>query len=189
MDDDKVLSAVGPRLRGFRQALGLNLAELAERSGITASTISRLERGLVRPGLEQLLPLARVYGLPLDELVAAPRVGDPRVHLKPIRKHGLTFVPLGVHAGGLQGFKVIYPPSAKAGPRKYNTHPGREWFYVLEGAVVLALSDQRTVLEAGEAAEFDTMTPHWIANAREDRPAEIIALYGVQGERLHVIDV
>lgn len=189
MDDGQVLDSLGPRLRGFRQAFGLKLAELAKRSGLTASTISRLERGLVRPGLEQLLPLARVYGLPLDELVAAPRVGDPRVHLKAVRKHGLTFIPLGVHAGGLQGFKVIYPPSSRASPPTYHTHPGREWFYVLDGAVHLALSDQRTVLRAGEAAEFDTMTPHWIANAGDDRPAEIIALYGVQGERVHVTDV
>lgn len=68
MDDDQVIDALGPRLRGFRQTLGLSLAELAERSGLTTSTISRLERGLVRPGLEQLLPLARVYGLPLGRV-------------------------------------------------------------------------------------------------------------------------
>ncbi|WP_051461356.1 cupin domain-containing protein [Tomitella biformata] len=91
-------------------------------------------------------------------------------------------------AAGLQGDGDL--PAERAGsPLKYTTHPGREWFYVLAGAVILALSDQRTVLEAGEAAEFDTMTPHLIANAREGRPAEIIALYSVQGERLHVIDV
>ena len=120
-----------------------------------------------------------------------PRPGwaNPRVHLKAVRKHGLTFIPLGVHVGGLQGFKVIYPPSSQASPPKYHTHPGREWFYVLDGAVNLALSDQRTVLRAGEAAEFDTMTPHWIASARDDWPAEIIALYGVQGERVHITDV
>lgn len=187
--DDEVLRAVGPRLRGFRQSLGLSLDELSARSGITASTISRLERGLVRPSLEQLLPLARVYGLPLDELVAAPRVGDPRVHLKPVRKHGLTFIPLGVHAGGIRGFKVIYPPSGVASTVKYNTHPGRGWFYVLSGTVTLALSDERTTLGAGEAAEFATTTPHWIANAHKDRPAEIIALYSVQGERVHVTDI
>lgn len=189
MNDNDVLDAVGPRLRGFRAALGLSLDELSERSGITASTISRLERSLVRPSLEQLLPLARVYGLPLDELVAAPRVGDPRVHLKPIRKHGLTFIPLGVNAGGLQAFKVIYPPHDKAHQATFNTHVGREWFYVLSGAVILALSDERTTLSAGEAAEFDTMTPHWMVNANNDRPAEIIALYGVQGERVHVTDL
>ncbi|WP_335988313.1 helix-turn-helix domain-containing protein [Glycomyces sp. MUSA5-2] len=186
MDDEQVLDAVGARLRGFRRTLGLSLAELADRSGISASTISRLERGLVRPGLEQLLPLARVYGLPLDELVAAPRVGDPRVHLKAIRRHGLTYIPLGVHGGALQAFKVIYPPASKARAPRYNTHPGREWFYVLDGSVNLALADSRTVLKAGEAAEFDTMTPHWIANARDDRPAETIAIYGPQGERIHL---
>ncbi|TCP41219.1 XRE family transcriptional regulator [Tamaricihabitans halophyticus] len=189
MDDDEVLDAVGSRLRGFRQALGLNLAELANRSGISISTISRLERGLVRPGLEQLLPLARVYGLPLDELVAAPRVGDPRVHLKAVRKHGLTFIPLGVRAGGLQAFKVIYKPISKSRPPHYNTHPGREWLYVLDGSVNLVLADQRTLLKTGEAAEFDTMTPHWIANARDDQPAEIIAIYGHQGERIHLTDL
>lgn len=185
MDDDEVIDAVGARLRGFRLALGLSLAELSERSGITPSTLSRLERGLVRPGLDQLLPLARVYRLPIDELVAAPQVGDPRVHLKPIRKHGLTFIPLGVQAGGLQAFKVIYPPRSRSQPPHYNTHPGREWFYVLDGTVHLALSDQRTVVRAGEAAEFATMTPHWIASAQDDRPAETIAIYGDQGERIH----
>ncbi|MGC2941860.1 MULTISPECIES: cupin domain-containing protein [unclassified Brevibacterium] len=189
MDDNEVLDTLGPRLRGFRQAFGLNLAQLAERSGLTASTISRLERGLVRPGLEQLLPLARVYGLPLDELVAAPRVGDPRVHLKPVRRHGLTFIPLGVPTGGLQGYKVVFPPGPQPDPPKFHTHPGREWFYVLSGTLNLTLSDQRTALVAGEAAEFDTMTPHWIGNADVNRPAEIIALYGTQGERVHVTDV
>ena len=189
MDDDEVLGAVGPRLRAFRTRRGLSLDDLSRLSGITASTLSRVERGLVRPGLEQLLPLARVYGLPLDELVAAPRVADPRVHLTPVRKHGLVFIRLGVNTGGVQAFKVIYPPHDAEARPTFNTHQGREWFYVLSGAVVLALSDQRTIVNAGEAAEFDTMTPHWIVNANDERPAEIIALYGRQGERIHVTDL
>lgn len=189
MDDNEVIDGVGVRLRGFRTARNLTLAELSEQTGLTPSTISRLERGHIRPTLEQLLPLARVYAVPLDELVAAPRVGDPRVHLRPVRRHGLTYIPLGVHAGGLQAFKVIYPPQSSTRPPRDNTHPGREWFYVLSGTVNLSLAGQLSTLAAGEAAEFETLTPHWIANARDDIPAEIIAIYGQQGERVHLTDV
>ncbi|MFD4633944.1 helix-turn-helix domain-containing protein [Streptomyces sp. NPDC058284] len=188
-EDQAVLRNVGPRLRGFRKALGLTLADLAERTGLTQSTISRLERGLVHPTLEQLLPLARAYAVPIDELVAAPATGDPRVHLRPLRKGGLTFVPLGVKTGGMRAYKVIYPPLSKLPPPQFHTHPGREWFYVLSGSVQLVLTGTRTELAAGEAAEFDTEAPHWIGNARDDMPAETIAIYGQQGERMHVTDV
>ena len=50
--------------------------------------------GQRRATLELLLPLARTYNVPLDDLVGAPRTGDPRIHLKPIHKFGMTFVPL-----------------------------------------------------------------------------------------------
>ncbi|MFD0471146.1 helix-turn-helix domain-containing protein [Nonomuraea thailandensis] len=187
-EDQAVLQNVGPRLRHFRKALGITLAELAERTGLTPSTISRLERGHIRPTLEQLLPLARAYSVPLDELVAAPATGDPRVHLRAFHKHGLTFVPLGVKTGcaGVQG---DLSPVSQLPPPKFHRHPGREWFYVLHGAVQLVLTDTRTVLTAGEAAEFDTGVAHWIGNARDDMPAETIALYGRQGERVHITDV
>lgn len=187
--DDAVLERVGPRLRAYRQALGLTLSDLAEQTGLTVSTMSRLERSQIRPTLEQLLPLARVYGIPLDELVAAPAHGDPRVHLRPVRREGLTFVPLGINQGDLQAFKVIYPAVAALPPAKFHSHPGREWLYVLSGRVRLVLSDQATELSAGEAAEFDTKVPHWIGNALDDIPAEIIAIYGKQGERMHLTDV
>ncbi|MGW7271764.1 helix-turn-helix domain-containing protein [Streptomyces sp. NPDC054864] len=188
-EDQAVLENVGPRLRGFRQALGLTLATLAERTGLTQSTLSRLERGHIRPTLEQLLPLARAYAVPLDELVAAPSTGDPRVHLRPFHKDGLTFVPLGVKTGGMRAYKVIYPPTSELSAPRFHMHPGREWFYVLYGTVQLVLTDTRTELTAGEAGEFDTSVPHWIGNARDDTPAETIALYGQQGERVHVTDV
>ncbi|MEU3190630.1 helix-turn-helix transcriptional regulator [Streptomyces sp. NPDC006992] len=188
-DDLAVLQNVGPRLRGFRTALGITLTELAERTGLTPSTLSRLERGHHRPTLEQLLPLARAYAVPLDELVAAPTTGDPRVHLRPFRRHGMTFVPLGMRTGGLHAYKVVYPPVSQLPPPRFHVHPGREWFYVLHGTVQLVLSDTRTELSAGEAAEFDTNAPHWIGNAREDTAAETIAIYGQQGERVHLTDV
>ena len=86
MDDDidRTLDAVGPRLKHLRLRRDITLTDLAEETGISTSTLSRLEAGLRRPTLEQLLPLARAYGVTLDELVDAPPTGDPRINLRPI---------------------------------------------------------------------------------------------------------
>ncbi|MFK4599595.1 transcriptional regulator with XRE-family HTH domain [Streptomyces pristinaespiralis] len=75
--DDEVLGAVGPRLRALRRDRGITLADLAATTGVSESTLSRLESGQRRPSLELLLPLARIYDVPLDDLVGAPRTGDP----------------------------------------------------------------------------------------------------------------
>ena len=109
-----VLAGVGPRLHALRRAWAITLADLATETGLTASTLSRLENGKLRPTLEQLLPLARAYGVPLDDLVAAPPTGDPRIHLRPVRRSGLTVIPLTRRPGGIQAYKVIYPPAGRA---------------------------------------------------------------------------
>ncbi|MFI7080118.1 helix-turn-helix domain-containing protein [Micromonospora sp. NPDC049903] len=187
MDDSAgdVLAGVGPRLRALRRARQTTLAALANETGLTASTLSRLENGKLRPTLEQLLPLARAYGVPLDDLVAAPPTGDPRIHLRPIRHAGLVLVPLTRRAGGVQAYKVIHPPAGRAPTTKPQTHEGYEWFYVLNGTVRFVLGDQEFRLGVGEAAEFDTRIPHWIGSA-DERPAELLALFGPQGEHAHV---
>lgn len=87
-ENDRALDAVGPRLRKLRQERETTLAELSADTGISISTLSRLESGSRRPTLEQLLPLARAHGVTLDELVDAPDTGDPRVHLRPINCKG-----------------------------------------------------------------------------------------------------
>jgi transcriptional regulator with XRE-family HTH domain len=183
--EDEVLAGVGPRLRALRRARGATLTELAAETGLTSSTLSRLENGRLRPTLEQLLPLARAHGVPLDDLVAAPPTGDPRIHLRPLRRFGLTIVPLTRRPGGIQAYKVIYPPAHRATTRKMQTHDGYEWFYVLNGLVRFLLGEQEFLLGAGEAAEFDTRTPHSIGSA-DDQPAELLTLFGAQGERAHL---
>jgi transcriptional regulator with XRE-family HTH domain len=187
MDDDldSVLTDVGPRLRALRRRRGVTLAGLAATTGISQSTLSRLESGQRRPNLELLLPLARAHGVPLDELVGAPHTGDPRVHIRPIRRHDRTFMPLTRRAGGLQAYKVIIPGSPSAIEPAQKSHEGYEWLYVLNGSLRLVLGDQDLVLTPGEVAEFDTHVPHWLG-AADMSPVELLILFGPQGERAHV---
>lgn len=184
-----VLTAVGPRLRALRKARGATLARLSEETGISLSTLSRLEAGQREPTLKLLLPLAKAYGVPLDELVGAPQTGDPRIHPRPFTRHGNTWVPLTRYLGGMHAYKQVMPVPRNGTPRttrpEQGTHEGYEWLYVLSGRLLLALGEHDLVLTAGEAAEFDTRTPHGFANGG-DIPVEFLALYGAQGERMHV---
>ncbi|MGK5740653.1 helix-turn-helix domain-containing protein [Micromonospora sp. URMC 103] len=185
-DEAVVLAAVGPRLRALRKQRGTTLSQLAEATGISVSTLSRLESGGRRPTLELLLPLARAHQVPLDELVGAPEVGDPRVRARPIVHHGVTFLPLTRRPGGLQAFKQILPPNTPhGGPGQQQTHEGYEWLYVLSGRLQLLLGDHNLTLTPGEVAEFDTRVPHGLFNPGPDT-VELITLFGPQGERLHV---
>lgn len=186
MDDDRALDAVGPRLRELRRKREVTLAELAERTGIAASTLSRLESGNRRPTLEQLLPLARAHGVTLDELVDAPQTGDPRIHLRPIScADGVTILPLTRRPGGIQAYKFILPGQRKKQEPDPKTHEGYEWTYVLNGQLRLVLGEHDLTLSPGEAAEFDTRVPHWFGAASAE-PVEYLCLIGRQGQRAHV---
>ena len=182
---DAVLDAVGPRLRALRAQRNLTLGEVSAASGVSVSTLSRLESGQRRPNLELLLPIAQLYGVPLDDLVGAPPTGDPRVHLRPITHHGMTAIPLTRRPGGLQAYKMVLPGDARGTEPEPQVHEGYEWLYILDGSLRLVLADNDFVLGPGEAAEFDTRTPHWFASA-DGKPVELISLFGQQGERMHV---
>jgi transcriptional regulator with XRE-family HTH domain len=176
------LDAVGPRLRRLRSLRGVTLTSLAATTGISKSTLSRLETGQRRPSLDLLLPLAEAYGVPLDDLVGAPEVGDPRIRLRPRRVNGRTIIPLTRHPGSAQAWKIVIPAS-KTAP-ELRTHEGHEWLYVLSGQLRLILGEHDVVLGPGEVVEFDTQTPHWFGSTGE--PAEVLSLFGRHGERMRV---
>lgn len=181
---DDVLAAVGPRLKALRLRRDVTLAALAEATGISVSTLSRLESGQRRPNLELLLPLAKAHQVPLDELVGAPATGDPRVHLRPMTAHGMTIIPLTRKPGGIQAYKHIVPAGPVEEPSP-QVHEGYEWLYVLNGRLRMVLGSQDLVLGAGEAVEFDTRVPHWFGRA-DGTAVEFLSLFGSQGERMHV---
>ncbi|GGL18257.1 hypothetical protein Sme01_72410 [Sphaerisporangium melleum] len=183
-DLGRALGAVGPRLRELRRKRDTTLAELSSQTGISVSTLSRLESGARRPTLELLLPLAQAHGVTLDDLVGAPPTGDPRIHLRPVTRQGMIMIPLTRRAGGIQAYKLVFSPGGRAEPDP-RTHEGYEWMYVLNGRLRLVLGEQDLVLSPGEAAEFDTRLPHWFGTV-DGEPAEVLSLFGRQGERAHL---
>jgi quercetin dioxygenase-like cupin family protein len=90
---------------------------------------------------------------------------------------------------------MVVPPAGEAGGHgkagghggaaEQNSHEGYEWIYVLNGRLRLRLGEHDFVMKPGEAAEFDTRTPHWFGSAGEEA-TEVLVLFGPQGERAHV---
>ena len=173
------LEPVGPRLRRVREQRGLTLTEAAERAGLSKSTLSRLENGQRRPSLELLLPLAQVYRVPIDDLVGAPEVGDPRIRLKPRRVNGRTVLPLTRPGGSRHGRsssrrprpgRILAPTTGSSGSTSCPAGCGSSWV------------NRTWCSSVGEAAEFDTQVPHWFG-ATGDGPAEVLSIFGRPGER------
>jgi mannose-6-phosphate isomerase-like protein (cupin superfamily) len=121
--------------------------------------------------------------VPLDDLVAAPEEGDPRIHLKPGRVEGRTVIPLTRQPGGVQAWKIVVP-TGNATP-ELRAHDGHEWIYVLSGRMRLVRGDQDPVLGPGETASFDTTVPHWVGSTGAE-PAEILSIFSRPGERAAV---
>jgi transcriptional regulator with XRE-family HTH domain len=181
---NSVLNTVGTRLRELRKRQGSTLAEVGKATGISVSTLSRLESGTRKATLELLLPLARLYETTLDHLVGMAHPG-PALHQKPIMRHGGITIPLSPRPGGLQAMKEILPANRARLTPDPQVHPGYKWVHVLDGTLNLLLGDNELVLHTGEAAEFDTRMPHWYGNGN-GRSVELLSLFGPQGERMKI---
>lgn len=184
---DGTLAAMGPRLRAAREQHGATLAGISRATGISSSTLSRIETGRRKPTLEVVLRLAKEYGVSLDELAgtATAPVAEPRASAPLSLGDGKVVLPLTRYVGGLHAHKHVLPavegPPARPGQV---SHQGYEWLCVLYGRLWLALGDRNLVLTAGDVAEFDTRIPHGVANAGSAGPVEYLILFGPQGERL-----
>ncbi|AJT41781.1 helix-turn-helix domain-containing protein [Psychromicrobium lacuslunae] len=183
--DDDLLAGAAIRLKSARKRSQKTLSELSEQTGISVSTLSRLESGQRKPTLELLIKIARAHRVSLDDLVGDRPASDPRVHPSVIEFNGRKMFPLTNQPGGLRAYKIIIPAGLKDETPEQASHEGYEWLYVLSGRLRLLLGEHDLTLSSGEVAEFDTRTPHWLGKA-EQRAVEFLALFGPQGERMHV---
>lgn len=184
--DDHLDQMVRARIRGLRLAKGWSLDDLAGRCYLSPSTLSRIETGQRRIGLDQLTAIARALGASLDELVESS--GGDDVVIRPIhdQARGRTYWPLnGTDSpNGVTVGRIRFTRPASRDPRAQKVHPGRDWFIVLSGTVELLLGEREVMVRTGEAAAFSTMVPHNFGALEE--PAEVIMVLDHGGRRIHL---
>ena len=181
-EQNEIERVVRTRLRSLRNTLGLSLDELGTRANLSPSTISRIETGKRTISLDVLLPLADALQIGLDALLDVRSDDDVVIRPVPSSSGGRTTWMLSQPTGNTIAIKMRLEPTPRMpAPR---VHPGHDWFFVTEGRVRLLLGEREILVEAGEAAEFATMTPH--AFAASDGPAELIMIFDRDGQRAHV---
>ncbi len=179
---NEIEQVVRTRLRSLRNTLGLSLDELAARTNLSPSTISRVETGKRAISLDVLLPLAAALQVDLDALLDVRSDDDVVIRPAPNSSDGRTTWMLSRPTGSTIAVKVRIEPTRKS--EEQRVHPGHDWFFVITGQVRLSLGEREITVQAGESAEFSTMTPH--ALAAIDGPAELIMIFDRDGQRAHV---
>ena len=179
---DEIERVVQTRLRSLRTTLGLSLDEVAERTRLSPSTISRIETGKRSISLDVLVPLARALQVDLDVLLDLQSDEDVVIRPTPSRSGKRTTWMLNRPTGNTIAVKMRLEPTRR--PEAQRVHPGHDWLFVISGRVRLALGDRAITVEAGEAAEFSTMTPH--ALSAIDGPAELVMIVNRDGLHAHV---
>jgi len=185
--DGELDGLVRQRIRGLRAARGWSLDELASRCYLSPSTLSRIETGHRRIALDQLAPIARALSTTIDQLVET--AGDDDVVIRPHRDvaRGMTTWLLSRESGpaGVTVAKLrVTRPVPRRGVDELKVHPGKDWFTVLSGTIVLLLGERTILVDAGEAAEFSTMIPH--AFGAHGGPAEVLCILDHDGQRTHL---
>ncbi|MCQ4043949.1 helix-turn-helix domain-containing protein [Streptantibioticus rubrisoli] len=159
------ISGLGVRLRERRRRSGLTLEAAAARVGLSPAYLSRLETERRQPSLPVLLGLSRAYGTTVAELLGEEAVAhDPVIRagrLDSGRAGGWSYRRAGVPDRAMQALKVHIPPAVQ--DAVVRVHPGEEWLYVTSGRLRLTLGEAVHVLEPGDSAHFDSLTPHRLA--------------------------
>lgn len=152
----------------------MSLAELAERTGTSASTLSRLENGERRLTVDALEAIAQGLETTVHNLVADAERSDrlllpvPEIELD----DGSRALVLRTEADGRQLLRMLVPQRR---PSTRQEHPGTEWLHVLRGRLWLAVGDRQMVVEAGRTAQFDCSLPHAMGGDRG--PADILSRF------------
>lgn len=180
-EDREIEDLVRKRIRALRIAQGRSLADVAARSHLSQSTLSRIENGQRRLALDQLVQLARALDTSVDQLV---ETAADEVIVTPVvdGAHGMLRWPIRADpALSVVRFRLTSTPNDRLSEMR--AHPGREWFLVLSGTATLLLGDRRYRIETNQAAEFSTMLPHALGAA--GGPCDILGIFDRDAHREH----
>ncbi len=178
------LPAVGDRVRALREAMGLSLRELAERTGVSAPMLSQVERGETSPTLAVATKIASGLELSLSQLLRLDEANHVvvirRAQRRRSRRGGHRVEELTPPLPGQRAevsLHTLDPGAGTGGAGDPPIHePGsRETIYVNAGAAALVLEGERYELESGDAVTFDADLPHHFEN-KSDEPAELVAV-------------
>lgn len=172
--------AFGARLRTARRKFGWTLQEVADRSGVSISTISRAERGQLALNYENFSALARALKMDLGAMFAGAGAEPAELDRPVLTRSGrgqsyrglqITYEFLGTQATGKQMSPVLGTVHARTidGPQDFARHEGEEFVYVLTGKLEVHFETGEVVkLAKGDSLYFDSRLGHaYVSTSRQ----------------------
>lgn len=173
--------SLGNRLRDLRRQQGLSLRALAEKSGLSANTLSLIENGKTSPSVTTLQQIALALNIPITSFFEVQVNRDPVIYTRQENRPGTPFshglleeMGSGVGSEGLQPYVVTFEPLTDSGPQPLS-HPGSEFIYCLKGRVLYNITGVEYTLEPGDSLLFSSKIPHSWINLL-DAPSQLIVV-------------
>ena len=166
---DSIVGSIGPRLRELRLQQSLSLQQLAERAGVSAAAIHKIERNGMVPTITTLLKLADAFDRPVGYFVDEEADGAGPVAFTPAPARGAAYSPhAGVEAQSISGSYARFfldgavttiEAGAGSGPA-LDQHQGEELLFMLDGALAVFVDGTEYNLGPGDSLHFRTDRPH-----------------------------
>lgn len=179
VDDGSITDNLGARIRAQRTALGLSLRSLADKTGVSASFLSQVERGIVSPSIQTLTAVSRALEVPIYHfLLESP---DPVVRrdqrcrlIVPGTPATYELLCPDVHRSMEVSLGRLEPGAASSD--EPTAHPTEEFMLILEGVMEMEIGPRRYVLEPGDSIYYDGLTPHRLFSVGDDELVFISAV-------------
>ncbi|MDR0732838.1 MAG: XRE family transcriptional regulator [Dysgonamonadaceae bacterium] len=186
MNTEKI---VGKRIKSLRESKSIALEEMAERTGLDAEQINRIESDKDLPSLAPLIKIARVLGVRLGTFLDDREALGPVISRKNSRKEGFSFsTGQTVSRAHMDYYSLsadksgrhMEPFIIRVAPRgeddfKPSSHEGEEFIFCLEGAVEVTYGEDAHQLEEGDSIYYDSIVAHHV-HAADARGAMVLAV-------------
>jgi transcriptional regulator with XRE-family HTH domain len=169
-DADEMVRAVGASIRAARKRRRLTLQELADRTGVSVSMLSMLERGVASPSIGTLVSVSSALGLHMAQLFQDPAAHPP----SPVRRLAEQVTVQAaegvsrrlVHTDLDHDLEMVvneYEPGTSSAAAPVH-HEGMEFGLIISGTLTVRLGDTEYVLAPGDGISYDSTTPHVLSN-------------------------
>ena len=178
----EVIDGLGTKVREVRQQKGLSLQRLAERAGVSAAAIYRIEQGNMIPTITTLMKLAMALNRPVSFFVNEYVADKPVVHTQASARQPVATSKQGLELQGitgpygqflLAGAIAVVDAGADSGPEPM-VHPGEELVHLLAGRLEFTVDDEEFPLQPGDSLHFRTDRPHQWRNPDPHRDAQAL---------------
>ncbi|MBW2107466.1 MAG: cupin domain-containing protein [Deltaproteobacteria bacterium] len=182
-------ASLGQRVRLVRQEKGLTVEDVAQRTGIPAEELNRIEDNEVSPPLGTLVRISKALHMQLGRFISTGQTKPFTVTRKADRRviarftsdkddrYGYTYESLAPDKKDrhMEPFMVTLLPST--GKKELSTHAGQEFIYVLEGSLEVTLEEHCEVLQEGDSIYYDSTVPHLVRCSGEKQAVILAVLY------------